>query len=191
MKAVGFVRLVLVSLVAMACLPEALWAATPTLEQPGVVADVAMTADGRLIGQVVDERGLPLAGMAVAVFDRYRQAGAAITDRAGYFAVTGLPSGVYQVTAAKGRAFYRVWAAAMAPPGAQQGALVVAGEKLVRGEFGAVLRVGGFGGVGMGGLGGLFCNPWFTAAAISASVAAPVAAHNAERSRIESQPSSP
>jgi len=191
MKAVGCVRIVLVSLLAMACLPQVLFAAVATPEQPAVVTDVALTADGRLVGQVVDSRGLPLAATPVAVFDQRRQAAGATTDPAGYFTVAGLPSGVYQVTAANGRAFYRVWAQGMAPPGARPAALVVAGEDLMRGQLGGLLPFGGFGGFGMGGLGGILSNPWFTAAAVSASVAAPIAAHNAERNRIESPPSSP
>jgi hypothetical protein len=166
-----------------------------TPEQPTVVADVAMTADGRLVGQVLDGQGLPLAGTPVAVFDQRHQAGATMTDAAGYFAVAGLRSGVYQVAAADGRAFYRVWAPGMAPPGAQHGALVVAGEDLARGNLYNLRRLLPFGwfggGFGMGGLSGICSNPWFTAAAVSASVAAPIAAHNAERNRIESQPSSP
>jgi hypothetical protein len=193
MKALGFAEIVLVSLVAAVCVPQALWAAAVTPEQPTVVADVAMTADGRLVGQVLDGRGSPVAGAPVAIFQQDRQAARATTDAAGYFAVAGLRSGVYQVAAAEGRAFYRVWAPGMAPPGAQQGALVVAGEDLVRGQLGSFLPFGGFGfgGFGMGGLSGIFSNPWFTAAAVSASVAAPIAAHNAERNRIESLPSSP
>jgi len=195
MKALGFAEIVLVSLVAAVCLPRALWAGAVTPEQPTVVADVAMTADGRLVGQVLDGRGSPLAGTRVAILDQGGQAAGATTDAAGYFAVAGLRSGVYQVAAAEGRAFYRVWAPGMAPPGAGQGALVVAGEDLVRGQLGSFLPFGGFGGrfggFGMGGLSGIFSNPWFAAAAVSASVAAPVAAHNAERNRIESLPSSP
>jgi len=181
MKALGSVEIVLVSLVAAVCLPQALWAAAVTPDQPTVVADVAMTADGRLVGQVLDGQGSPVAGIPVAVFQQDRQAAAATTDAAGYFAVAGLRSGVYQVAAAEGRAFYRVWAPGMAPPGAQQSALVVAGEDLARGQIG----------FGMGGLSGIFSNPWFAAAAVSASVAAPIAVHNAERNRIESRPSSP
>jgi hypothetical protein len=194
MKAVGFVQLLLVFLVTMACLPQAVWAAHPSAEQPSVVADVAMTVDGRLIGRVVDGHGQPLGGTPVAVFDQHRQAATTTTDPGGYFAIAGLPSGVYQVAAGEGRTFCRVWAAAAAPPGAYQGVLVVADADLVRGQLGSLMPfggMGGFGGFGMGGLSGIFSNAWFAAAAVSASVAAPVAAHNAERNRIESQPSSP
>lgn len=195
MKAFRFAEIVLVSLVAAISLPQALLAGAVTPDQPTVVADVATTADGRLVGQVLDGRGSPVAGAQVAIFDQDRQAARAKTDAAGYFAVAGLRSGVYQVVAADGRAFYRVWAPGMAPPGAQHGVLVVAGEDLVRGQLGSLLPFGGFGGwfggFGMGRLSGIFSNPWFTAAAVSASVAAPIAAHNAERNRIESQPTSP
>jgi len=105
--------------------------------------------------------------------------------------VTGLRSGIYQVVAADGQALYRVWAPGMAPPGARQGALVVAGEELMRGQFSPSFPFGGFGGLGLGGLGGVFSSPWLTAAAVAASVGAPVAAHNAQKSRIESPPTSP
>jgi len=180
MKAVGFLAC-LIGCLALAALgsPTAALAVGPEAATPSVAADVAMTADGRLIGQVVDAQGAPLAHTPVSVRDQDRELIRAATDQHGFFAVKGLPSGVYQFVAAEGLGSYRVWTAATAPPGAGQGALIVAGQDLARGQ----LR-----GMALGAAQGLLTNPWFMAATVAASVAVPVAIHNTERDDIPVSP---
>jgi len=168
MKAAGIAVCALVSLaVAGVVSPSAVLA-----DNPSLVTDVAMTADGRLVGQVVDGDGVPVADTAVSVRSQDREWVRAVTDKNGFFAVKGLPGGIYQFVAADGFGSYRVWTPELAPPGARQGALIVAGQQLVRGQMRGMFP---------GGLQGIVSNPWFMAATVAASVAAPVAVHNSER----------
>jgi hypothetical protein len=178
MKAVS-ITACMVAFLALAgvCSPSAVLAA----DAASLVADVAMTADGRLVGQVVDAQGAPLAETLVFVRSQDRELVRVATDQNGLFAVKGLPAGIYQFVAAEGLGSYRVWTSEMAPPGAGQGALIVAGQDLVRGN----LLPGGLGCNGMGCIQGLLCNPWFMAATVAASVAVPVAIHNGERDDID------
>ncbi len=96
--------------------------------------DVALTGSGVLLGQVVDSQGQPLAGVPVTIEQAGRQLAIAPTDAEGYFAFRGVHGGVYQLSAAEGGGSYRTWVPGTAPPQAQQGALVVAGHDLVRGQ---------------------------------------------------------
>jgi hypothetical protein len=81
--------------------------------------------------------------------------------------------GVYQFVATEGFGSYRVWTPELAPPGAQQGALIVTGGQSVRGQFLPRPHLGC--------LHGIIHSPWCMAATVAASVAAPVAIHNADR----------
>jgi predicted alpha/beta hydrolase len=130
-----------------------------------VIVDVALREHGTMLGQVVDTAGLPKGNVPVSLSSGQQALGTAKTDANGYFAFTGLRGGMYQVVAAEGHGTYRVWTPGTAPPTAQQGALVIAGEDLTRGQFKS---------------GWKFClaNPWIIAGIVAAAVAIPVAIHN-------------
>jgi hypothetical protein len=101
------------------------------------VLDVSLAEGGVLLGQVLDPQGAPQANMPVTIAADGKAIGVARTDVQGYFAFRGLRGGTYGLTAAEGRGLYRAWVAGTAPPGARPGAIVVAGEDLVRGQWGA------------------------------------------------------
>ena len=129
-------------------LPQSVLAAD--LAKP-TVSDVKLHKDGQLWGQVVNPQGVPLAGETVQVWQNGRQMAESKTNTEGGFVFTQLQrGGVYHLTAAKGHGAYRVWSAAMAPPTAQEGVLLVAGQETVRGQ-------------GMGRLGFWLSNPWVIA----------------------------
>jgi len=147
-----------------ACMPQVLMAAQPA-QTPNIV-DVALRDRGVLVGQVVDVSGAPQAKVPVSLQTGQQQLGTATADANGYFAFSGLRGGVYQVVAAEGQGAYRLWTPGTAPPTAQQGALVVAGQDLVRGQGGGRLRF-------------WLSNPWVIAGIVAAAVAIPVAVANA------------
>jgi len=153
------------------CVPQVAFAATPP--QPQAI-DVSLHEGGSLLGQVVDAQGKPLADSQVVLQNTNRKLASAKTGGNGFFAFRGLRGGVYQVVAAKGHGTFRAWAPGTAPPAAQQGALIVAGQETVRGQCGP--------------MGFWLCNPWVVAGIIAAAVAIPVAIHNADN---DSTPSSP
>jgi hypothetical protein len=164
MKTRRIVNGVMVSLAAIGfLLPQPLVAASPAPASP--VADVALRDGGVLIGQVVDAQGAALGSVPVSLRYQDRELAAAKTSKEGYFAFKDLRGGVYQLTAAQGQGVYRVWSAGTAPPAAQEGALVVSGDKVVRGQEG-------------GGFRSFITNPLVIAAVVATAIAVPVAIHN-------------
>ena len=146
-------------------LPQSVLAAE--LAKP-VISDVKLHQGGQLWGQVVDPQGVPMTGETVKVWQDGRQVAESKTNTRGRFFFTQLQrGGVYHLTAAKGHGAYRVWSAAMAPPTAQEGVLLVAGQETVRGQQ-------------LGKLGFWLSNPWVIAGIVATAVAVPVAIHNCD-----------
>jgi len=154
------------------CFPQPLLAAV-TNPTP-VVTDVALADDGMLLGQVVDDQGAAMAGVQVTLQDQFQLGGITMTNEEGYFRVQGLHGGIYQVVAAGGQGSFRLWTPGTAPPLAEQGALIVAGSEIERGQCVEPLL-------------SWLANPWMLAAVVAASVAVPVAIHNAQ----DDEPASP
>jgi hypothetical protein len=99
------------------------------------MTDVALGSGGTLRGQLVSVNGAPMANAEVVV--RFGEAVVAVTktDDRGYFVVQGLQGGVYAITAEGASSLYRLWAPNTAPPTAQGGAMLVAGNDVVRGQL--------------------------------------------------------
>jgi len=152
--------------------PQPILAADSAQASP--VTDVALRDGGVLIGQVVYQQGAALAGVPVSIRSADRELAVAKSRTDGYFAFKGLRGGVYQLVAAKGHGVYRVWAPGTAPPAAQQGALVISGDPVVRGQ-----APGGYNPTADG-LKTFLVNPLVIAGVISAAVAIPVAIHNTQ-----------
>jgi hypothetical protein len=160
-----FKELVVLLAVAGMCMPQALLASQPA--QAPNITDVALGEGGVLMGQVVDVAGVPQGKVPVSLQSGQDQLGTNVTDANGYFAFRGLRGGVYQLVSADGQGAYRVWMPGTAPATAQKGALVVAGQDLVRGQYGGRLRY-------------WLSNPWVIAGIVAAAVAIPVAIANSD-----------
>lgn len=163
---------VCLALIAMSC-PQALLA-TQAAKQPPTIVDVQLHQGNQgpvLIGQVVNAEGEPETDVAVDLFSAGKKLATAKTDKRGCFAFTGLPGGIYQLAAAKGQGTFRMWSPGTAPPAAQPGAVVVAGQDLVRGQLlpyqGTRIR-------------SLMTNPLVIAGVVAAAVAIPIAIANAD-----------
>ncbi len=174
MRRMGIVRRVLVSLAVVGvCLPNAVLAAGVGADGTPAAVDVALTGGGVLLGKVIDPQGAAVAKVPVSLREQDREIATAVTDDQGYFTVGNLRGGVYQIVAAEGHGTYRLWAPGTAPPTAQQGALVMAGQNLVRGQC----YTGGCAPCG-GALGFWLCNPWVIAGIVATAVTVPVVIHN-------------
>jgi hypothetical protein len=114
-------------------------AAKPRQAAPAVT-DIALSAGNTFTGQVVDAQGHGVDGAAVSVRQGGKDIAKTTTSKEGYFSVTGLKGGTYEVEAGQGRGMYRFWATNTAPPSAQNQALLVSDAKVVRGQlnFGTV-----------------------------------------------------
>lgn len=164
MKTRRIVNGVMVSLAAIGFLvPAPLLAGSPT-PAPAVV-DVALRDGGLLVGQVVNDQGTPVASVPVSIRSQDRELALAKTGKEGYFAFKGLRGGVYQLVADRGHGVYRVWSPGTAPPAAQEGALLVNSDQVVRGQSG-------------GGFRSFITNPLVIAGIVAAAIAIPVAIHN-------------
>ena len=113
--------------------------------QTQAVADVALGAQGVLVGHVVDEQGRPLDGASVQVAFGGTVVAQTVADQNGRFAVQGLRGGQHRILAGKTQQIVRLWVAQTAPPAAKNSALIVNTPNVVRGQLGAL---GGLGGVG-------------------------------------------
>lgn len=145
-------------------IPGPAWA-SESRSSPRVV-DVALQSGGVLLGQVVDPQGAAIGDVVVSLRDKDQELATAKTRPDGYFAFKGLRGGVYQLVAAKGQGVYRVWSPGTAPPAAQQGALLVSGDPVLRGQMGAFKT--------------FLINPLVIAGVVATAVAVPVAIHNSQ-----------
>jgi hypothetical protein len=160
------------------CLPEPLFAEAKEKEKPPrpAAVDVALRDGGVLVGQVVSPQGKGVADTQVTVRHLDKNLTTTKSGQEGYFAVKGLRGGVYQLVADEGQGVYRFWSPGTAPPNAQEGAVLVAGKPIVRGQpnGGAHWKT-------------WLTNPLVIAGVVATAVAVPVAIHNSNRR----QPASP
>jgi hypothetical protein len=126
-------------------------AARPAAAQ---VADVKLTADGVLRGQIVDPQGRALAGTTIKAYQQGREVAQGTCDEDGSFALAGLRGGAYVLVAGQTSTACRVWTARTAPPSAQAALLIVDNQPLARG---AGERLGGMNGglLMLGAMGGI------------------------------------
>ncbi len=172
MKTRQIVKGVMVALATIGfVLPQPLVAATPSPASP--IVDVALREGGLLVGQVVDEQGVGLGNVPVSLRYQDRELAAGKTNPDGTFGFKGLRGGVYQIVADQGHGVYRVWAEGTAPPAAQEGALVVSGDPVVRGQA-------------RSGFVAFITNPLVIAGVVATAIAVPVAIHNSKHSSPQS-----
>ena len=138
------------------------------------VSDVALAGGGLLTGQLLDEQMRPLAGSEVAISANGHTVAVTATDANGVFVVAGLRSGFHQITAAGAVENCRFWAVGTAPPRADAGVRIVAGEGVVRGQWGPPPMTNNF--VKRAKV--WATNPFVVGGVIAAAVAIPVALNN-------------
>ncbi len=144
-------------------------AAATTRPAPSPVGDVVLSESGGLLGMVANADGTPVAGAQVAIRREGKQVLNAVTNKQGQFTVTGLSSGVYEVTAGQGTGTFRVWTAHQAPPSAKQGVLIVANPAALRGQTPLANIV--------------TSELAILTAVVGAAIAIPIVVHNSRRSR--------
>lgn len=141
---------------------------------PATIHDLRMTDGGAIHGQLVDDRGVPQAGVAIGLMNGKDQGNGWIarqrTDAAGRFAFKQVRGGLYVIATEQGdQQLYRVWTPAAAPPSAQPAALLVRTNATVRGQ-----QPGAPAG-GLGGIGRVLTNPFVVTAGVAAGMIAPLA----------------
>lgn len=127
------------------------------------IADVALAGGGLLVGTVVDAGGKPQSGAEVSLKQGNREIARVTSDSAGRFGVKRVRGGVYELQSANHRELFRVWAPGTAPPRANSTAVLVAEERIVRGQ-GFLPVLSGLDVITVGTLGGVAATTGFSIA---------------------------
>lgn len=100
------------------------------------VSDIVLDGHGDFHGTIVDNLGLPQAGILVVARQGKEQPRTARTDGKGDFKLAGMKGGNWSVTAGSETSWVRAWNADLAPPAAKSNFLVVSRSMVVRGQSG-------------------------------------------------------
>lgn len=148
----------------------------PQPTQPAVkTVDVALDVHGRLSGQVVNVEGQPQVKSVVSLTDG-KQTQKVITNQRGEFRLDNVATGSYRLQVGKQLKPCRVWKQAAAPPQANQGVMLIAGDQIVRGQTYCGSPVA----AGYGGFKEAMTHPLVVAGVVAAAIAIPVAIHNSD-----------
>lgn len=148
-------------------------AASPTSQDFKVhrnLVHVSLNSDKALVGQVLDDKGQPLANHPVALYETRNpqpKAGPArevATDSQGRFEFPKLNGDAYIVVADESVTVCRCWLPGLAPPAAKSSLMMVADHDIQRGQN----PIGEM----------LFGNPFILILLIAAAIAIPIAIHN-------------
>lgn len=150
--------------------PQSAQAVAPTV-------DVTLNANGELRGYVVDGQGVPARQVEIELTTPAGDTVTATSDHKGRFGYTGLCGGAYQLETAKGVILCRAWTAKAAPPQSAATLLVVHDSTISRGQWSPAPEVNNF----VGRMKRVMANPFAVATIVGASVAIPVAVHNANK----------
>jgi hypothetical protein len=139
------------------------------------ISDVALGANGRLEGQVVDYQGKAMPNVPVSIKTEGVQPIATTTTEDGRFAYEGLSGGVYQVASKNGSySTVRAWTQEAAPPQAQAQAVLYMQEVTPQQQTMPANNYAG-GAPRSGGFKSFLANPIVLPAAIATAIALPIA----------------
>jgi hypothetical protein len=121
--------------VALAAGPQQTARTSKTAEAPKLT-DVALTAEGKLLGQVIDHKGIAKGNTLITVSTvRGEVVSKVKADKQGYFAAPVEKGGVYTIGTEQSIVAVRVWTNNSAPPTAHDGLMVVDEHRtVVRGQ---------------------------------------------------------
>lgn len=117
--------------------PQAmLFAADAPVTKPAAksVKDIKLTSAGDLTGKVVTSEGKGVDAAPIVISQAGKPVSKAVTTAKGEFKVTGLKTGVYQVSSGRAAQFVRVWPQDVAPPNAIAQTTLVRDQQVVRGQ---------------------------------------------------------
>jgi hypothetical protein len=100
------------------------------------LADVALTSDNILQGQLLDRQGSPKTATKVQLTSGAKVLSECMTDQQGAFRIPVERGGVYTLSDGEASALVRVWTHDAAPPSAKPAVLMVSDPELTRGSLG-------------------------------------------------------
>ncbi|MEI6540236.1 MAG: carboxypeptidase-like regulatory domain-containing protein [Planctomycetota bacterium] len=99
-------------------------------------SDYLLGQESILAGSVVNQSGMPVAGLPVQVLHKGQVIATALSDDKGEFAVQGLRNGQHTVKVGASQQSVRFWMSKAAPPTAVSRLAIVVDEEVVRGQCG-------------------------------------------------------
>lgn len=153
------------------------YASDPQSSPVAETVDVTLTSHGEMQGYVVDSQGVPVADVAVRLTTDAGRVIQATSDEKGRFGYRGLKGGAYQLHTDMGVILFRAWTTQAAPPQSAATLLVVHDNTVVRGQWAPDPQVNNF----FVRMKRVMSNPFAVATIVGASVAIPVAIHNANK----------
>lgn len=96
--------------------------------------DVALQADGTLVGRLVSAEGRGIDGAAVTLAQGEKVISRTTTDAEGVYRFADTKTGVYRITAGSTTSDFRVWNSLTSPPGAQNYAAIVEQAGVIRAQ---------------------------------------------------------
>lgn len=99
-------------------------------------SDYLLGQQSILAGSVLNQSGLPVAGLPVQVLHKGQVIATALSDDKGEFAVQGLRNGQHTVKVGASQQSVRFWMSKAAPPTAVSRLAIVVDEEVVRGQCG-------------------------------------------------------
>lgn len=128
-----------------ASLPRTASKATATAAKPVVkttIPDVSLTANGKLVGMLVDAQAKPVANSEVQLKLGKDVVAKGKTDERGVFQLEAARGGLYQIATTKENVAVRLWTNRSAPPTAKKLAVVMHGDqKVVRAQDEALASI--------------------------------------------------
>jgi hypothetical protein len=102
--------------------------------ESATAVDLFLQGGDAVRGRLVNQNGQPLPNVIVSMLQHGSVRQQTVTDEQGWFRLSGLSPGQYQVAAANAMVVCRVWTEAARPPSAQDAVLLVTSDT-VRGNW--------------------------------------------------------
>lgn len=100
------------------------------------IVDVVLTADGHVVGLLLQNDGRPVEGAVGVLKQRGTTVSRTVTDNLGRYEFVGVRGGVYQLQVGDQARVIRAWDEATAPPVARPKLTLVRGDGVMRGQSG-------------------------------------------------------
>ena len=135
MKKIRFLQwIATITAVASMVTAQPIYAAVNQAPRTATIIDISLLEGGLLEGKLLSTQGQPIQESAVTILQNGLEVARTKTSEEGVFQVAGLRGGVHQIVGKTGTTTCRFWEPGTSPPAANQAAIIVSTDTLVRGQ---------------------------------------------------------
>ena len=113
---------------------QPIYAAVNQAPRIATITDISLLEGGLLEGKLLSAQGQPIQESSVTILQNGLEVARTKTSEEGVFQVAGLRGGVHQIVGKTGTTTCRFWEPGTSPPAANQAAIIVSTDTLVRGQ---------------------------------------------------------